>query len=195
MSKLGKNVVSQHMSWTFLPPFYCAWFSITENDIRLIRKLWFITFNNYPGLSLYSCLKWWSQWWFDPVAISLDTGKFLAAFVQWLIVINLQPCIQRVHSYFNYRWLIWEFRINTIHILLEKQEWDCFPKFENQNTADAQGGDQQQHLLTNRQEWERFQCGCTWNWYIIDPYTTENIIIHTLNNPRRECWKSFTLSG
>ena len=110
MSKLGKNVVSQHMSWTFLPPFYCAWFSITENDIRLIRKLWFITFNNYPGLSLYSCLKWWSQWWFDPVAISLDIGKFLAAVVQWLIVINLQPCIQRVHSYFNYRWLIWEFR-------------------------------------------------------------------------------------
>ena len=110
MSELGKNVVSQHMSWTFLPPFYCAWFSITENDIRLIRKLWFITFNNYPGLSLYSCLKWWSQWWFDPVAISLDISKFLAAVVQWLIVINLQPCIQRVHSYFNYRWLIWEFR-------------------------------------------------------------------------------------
>ena len=49
-------------------------------------------------------------------------------------------------------------------------------------------------VIANRQEWERFQSACTRNWYI-DPYTTENIIIHTLNNPRRECWKSFTLSG
>ena len=194
MSKLGKNVVSQHMSWTFLPPFYCAWFSITENDIRLIRKLWFITFNNYPGLSLYSCLKWWSQWWFDPVAISLDVGNFWQQLSNgWLSLIYNLAFRGFIHI-LTIAGLFGNLD-NIIHILLEKQEWDCFAKFENQNTADAQGGDQQQHLLTNRQEWERFQCGCTWNWYIIDPYTTENIIIHTLNNPRRECWKSFTLSG
>ena len=194
MSKLGKNVVSQHMSWTFLPPFYCAWFSITENDIRLIRKLWFITFNNYPGLSLYSCLKWWSQWWFDPVAISLDIGNFWQQLSNgWLSLIYNLAFRGFIHI-LTIAGLFGNLD-NIIHILLEKQEWDCFAKFENQNTADAQGGDQQQHLLTNRQEWERFQCGCTWNWYIIDPYTTENIIIHTLNNPRRECWKSFTLSG
>ena len=194
MSKLGKNVVSQHMSWTFLPPFYCAWFSITENDIRLIRKLWFITFNNYPGLSLYSCLKWWSQWWFDPVAISLDVGNFWQQLSNgWLSLIYNLAFRGFIHI-LTIAGLFGNLD-NIIHILLEKQEWDCFAKFENQNTADAQGGDQQQHLLTNRQEWERFQCLCTWNWYIIDPYTTENIIIHTLNNPRRECWKSFTLSG
>ena len=194
MSKLGKNVVSQHMSWTFLPPFYCAWFSITENDIRLIRKLWFITFNNYPGLSLYSCLKWWSQWWFDPVAISLDIGNFWQQLSNgWLSLIYNLAFRGFIHI-LTIAGLFGNLE-NIIHILLEKQEWDCFPKFENQNTADAQGGDQQQHLLTNRPEWQRFQCGWTWNWYIIDPYTTENIIIHTLNNPRRECWKSFTLSG
>ena len=193
---MGKNVVSQHMSWTFLPPFYCAWFSITENDIRLIRKLWFITFNNYPGRSLYSCLKWWSQWWFDPVAISLDIGKFLAAVVQWLIVINLQPCIQRVHSYFNYRWLIWEFRKYYPYTVGEAR-MRLFPKiWEPKHGRCSRGRPATTFfLLTNRQEWERFQCGCAWNWYIVDPYTTENIIIHTLNNPRRECWKSFTLSG
>ena len=33
-------------------------------------------------------------------------------------VINLQPCVQRVHSYFNYRWLIWEFRKYYYHCVV-----------------------------------------------------------------------------
>ena len=120
MSKLGKNVVSQHMSWTFLPPFYCAWFSITENDIRLIRKLWFIMFNNYPGLHefifLFKVVKSvmiWSGCYF--IGQQLSNGWlsliYNLAFRGFIHILTIAGLFGNLE--------------NIIHILLEKQEWDC----------------------------------------------------------------------